>query len=173
MKKVLIDISLNTAPMKLFGTEHLIPLLLLVLFVFFLVSLKKRSPHDLSSHRLGHTIAWILFLNYPSYLILQYLEGSLSWGTSLPLYPCTVSSLMAPILLRSKNTTFLNVFFYWVFAGTLQAVITPEIKSTFPVSMSVRYAVENISLFLYWYLNKKKETKHYSKKIPQPHNQTY
>jgi len=43
-----------------------------------------------------------------------------------------MASLLAPVLMRTKNKTLFNVMFYWVFAGTLQAVMTPEIKYSFP-----------------------------------------
>ena len=118
--------------MPLFGPAHLIPVLLLVLFVGFLVYAKKSSDEQGSHDRLGRILAWVIFFNFPIYVALQLLDGTITWDTALPLYPCPLASLMAPLLVRSNNRTFFNVIFYWVFAGTLQAVITPEVTSTFP-----------------------------------------
>jgi len=132
MKKIVIEATANTTAMPLFGAEHLLPVLLLVLFIVFLAYLKKSSIPQASQDNLGRGLAWVLFFSFPTYVALQLLDGSVSWNTALPLYPCPLASLAAPLLIRSKNTTLFNVIFYWVFAGTLQAVITPEVKSTFP-----------------------------------------
>ena len=118
--------------MPLFGASHLVPIGLLILFVGLLVFLKKSSLQQSSLDRLGQVIALILFINFPLYFALQVMDGSLTWATAIPLYPCPLSSLLAPILVRTKNPKLFNVIFYWVFAGTVQAVITPEIKFTFP-----------------------------------------
>jgi hypothetical integral membrane protein (TIGR02206 family) len=122
----------ESTAMPLFGASHLIPIGLLLLFVTLLVYLKKSSIAQPSLERLGEIIAWTLFATFPTYLIFQLLDGTLTWATALPLYPCPLSSLLAPVLVRSRNTKLFNVIFYWVFAGTVQAVITPEIKFTFP-----------------------------------------
>jgi len=97
-----------------------------------LVYLKKSSSQELSQERIGRILAWVLFFNFPVYVALQLGEGSITWDTALPLYPCPLASFLAPLLVRTKNQTLFNVIFYWVFAGTLQAVITPEVTSTFP-----------------------------------------
>ena len=116
--------------MPLFGASHLIPVFLLISFIGFLVYAKKSPMTRTAQSRLGNILAWVLFVNFPVYVGLQLMDGSITWQTALPLYPCPLASLMAPILVRSSNQKLFNVIFYWVFAGTLQAVITPEIYSS-------------------------------------------
>ena len=118
--------------MPLFGPAHLIPIALLLGIIGLFIYAKMSSMKTARQAKIGQGLAWILFLNFPIYLVLQIYDGSVTWDTALPLYPCPLASLMAPWLVRSRNQTLLNVIFYWVFAGTLQAVITPEIYSTFP-----------------------------------------
>ena len=131
MEENAIEATTNTI-MPLFGASHLIPIALLILFVGLLAYLKKSSTQQDFRDSLGNVIALLLFINFPLYFALQVFDGSLSWATAIPLYPCPLSGLLAPILVRTKNPKLFNVIFYWVFAGTIQAVITPEIKFTFP-----------------------------------------
>ena len=107
-------IASKSTVMPLFGVAHVLPILLLVLFVVFLAYVKKSSIDKTFQERLGHGLAWVLFLNYPLYVALQFFDGSITWATALPLYPCPMASLLAPLLVRSKNSTLFNVIFYWV-----------------------------------------------------------
>ena len=118
--------------MPLFGLAHLIPIALLLGVIGFFIYARMSSIQAVYQDKIGQGLAWILFFNFPIYLALQIFDGSVTWDTALPLYPCPLASLMAPWLVHSRNQTLLNVIFYWVFAGTLQAVITPEIYSSFP-----------------------------------------
>ena len=131
MQETTLDATQSTV-MPMFGTAHLLPIGLLILFVVFLVYLKKSSASQRSLDLIGDGLAWTLFFCFPVFVTLQVLDGTITWDTALPLYPCPASSLIAPLLVRTKNSTFFNIIFYWVFAGTVQAVITPEIKNTFP-----------------------------------------
>ena len=118
--------------MPLFGPAHLIPVLILLGLIATLIYVKTSGLSRQSQDKMGQALAWILFFNFPIYLAIQIVDGTVTWDTALPLYPCPLASLMAPWLVRSNHQTLFNVIFYWVFAGTLQAVITPEIYSTFP-----------------------------------------
>ena len=131
MQETALDATQSTV-MPMFGPAHMLPIGLLTLFVVFLIYLKKSPASERSLDLLGDIIAWTLFFCFPIFVTLQVLDGTITWDTALPLYPCPASSLIAPLLVRTKNSTFFNIIFYWVFAGTVQAVVTPEIKSTFP-----------------------------------------
>ena len=147
MKKAILETTANTTAMPLFGAEHMLPVLLLVLFVAFLAYFKTSSASQESQDKLGRGLAWVLFCSFPTYVALQLLDGSVSWNTALPLYPCPLASLAAPLLIRSKNTTLFNVIFYWVFTGALQAIITPEVKSSFPHYEYFYFWVGHLGLF--------------------------
>jgi len=127
-----MNVFTKTTAMPHFGVAHLLPVLLLILIVVSFQFLKSSAVSSINQKRLGHVLAWILCVNFPFFVLLQVLDGSISWATALPLYPCPLASLLAPILMRTENKTLFNVMFYWVFSGTLQAVMTPEIKYTFP-----------------------------------------
>lgn len=124
--------AVEATPMSLFGIAHLVPLLLLTAFILGLWKYKVAYCPPKKRTQLGPFISWVLCFSFPAYVGLQFFKDSLTWDTALPLYPCPLASLLAPIVFRTKNQTLFDILFYWVFAGTLQAVITPEIKSTFP-----------------------------------------
>ena len=149
MRNLLAEGATPATPMPLFGAAHLLPVLLLVVFVVFLVDVKKSSFTQSFRTRLGSGLAWMLSLNYLGYVVFGFFEGSLSWEESLPLYPCALSSVLAPVYWRSKNTTLFNLLFYWVFAGALQAVITPEVNSTFPSYEYFYFWVCHLGLFAF------------------------
>ena len=152
MKEPIMAIFEKTTPMPLYGLEHLLPVLFLILFVGFLVSFRMSVIPRRFWKQLGSVIGWVLCLNYPCYVFFQFLDGGLSWQTSLPLYPCVFGSLLAPIYSRTKNKTLFNILFYWVFAGALWAVITPEVKSTFPHYEYFYFWVCHFGLFAFLFM---------------------
>lgn len=52
---------------------------------------------------------------------------------------CNLLTLVFPIALYYRSRWFFGILYFWVLAGTLQAVITPDLKEPFPHFIYFRY----------------------------------
>jgi hypothetical integral membrane protein (TIGR02206 family) len=62
----------------------------------------------------------------------KWVAGELSWDTSLPLELCHWVLIASVFSLFRRSQTATEVAYYWGFAGTLQATLTPDIYRGFP-----------------------------------------
>lgn len=59
--------------------------------------------------------------------------------TDLPFYLCDVVALAMPFVLYTRHRRWIGVFYFWALAGTLQALITPDIEHGFPSFYFFKY----------------------------------
>jgi hypothetical integral membrane protein (TIGR02206 family) len=132
---------------KLFGLEHLVVLGLLAACALLVAWGCRRLGHT-GRARLGRILAFLL-ISYTATVYLQKgVAGELDWRYALPLELChwvlaaVVISLFRPSQLLSEIAYFCGT------AGTLQAILTPEIYSGFPSWESVFFFWSHGSMLL-------------------------
>ena len=82
--------------------------------------------------------------------IFRMIDGSFLWRENLPLNICNTFALILPFLFWNKPSRHLvEVFYYIILAGTLQAVLTPDLDQGFPHVLFFSYWVVHIGLILY------------------------
>ena len=79
--------------------------------------------------------------------ILKFLKGY-DLVEDLPLFLCALMGLIIPLFTVSRKYWMFEILLFWVFAGTLQAVITPDIDTGFPTFNFIRYWVLHAGLIL-------------------------
>ena len=79
--------------------------------------------------------------------ILKFLKGY-DINEDLPLFLCGLMGLIIPFFTVSRKYWMYEILVFWVFAGTLQAVITPDIDTGFPTFNFIRYWVLHSGLIL-------------------------
>lgn len=89
---------------------------------------------------LGRAIALALAMTVIVWTALQWHTGQFNAKTDLPLMPCNLLALLAPLLLWWPNQARFNVYFFIVMAGTFQSFITPDLQQAFP----------HYTFFKYW-----------------------
>ena len=57
----------------------------------------------------------------------------------LPFHLCNILTLVLPIALYYKSRWFFGILYFWVLVGTMQAILTPELKEPFPHFIYFRY----------------------------------
>ena len=120
-------------PFVLFGPAHLAVLALAALVPTGLILWSRRSGAGVD-RAIRWTIAAVLVLNEIVYEIYGFnTEG---WRSLLekylPLHVCGVSVfLVAWTMIRPRRTAF-ELAYFWGLAGTLQAIVTPELPHGFP-----------------------------------------
>jgi len=71
--------------------------------------------------------------------LIKHVEGTFSIREDLPLFLCRLIAWMLPFVVWRKNRFWLGIFYFWVLAGTLQGIITPDLAEGFPTFQFFRY----------------------------------
>jgi hypothetical integral membrane protein (TIGR02206 family) len=125
--------TIDGEPFRLFSSSHLLVLLLFVTFTIalYLYREKWRSSTQIRSI-LRHTLAAVLLLTEISYQLWHLWTDSWSLAYTLPLQLCSVSLLLAVIMLYTRNYTLYEITFFAGIGGAAQAMLTPELFYPFP-----------------------------------------
>jgi hypothetical integral membrane protein (TIGR02206 family) len=113
----------------LLAPEHLVALGVIAVAAAALVVAARRSPG-----RWLKVFAIVLLLDEVSwwvYLLAGGVPGS-KLAQSLPLQLCDVAIFIAAAALWTRNQMLVEVTYFWGIAGTLQALLTPDLPQHFP-----------------------------------------
>lgn len=112
--------------------EHLFVILLYAIGGFSLIYYSKNYLNKKYQERIGMLFAFSLALTIIIWSAVKIYFNTFNLQTDLPLNLCNLVALTAPILTITKKKIYYEIFFFWVFAGTLQGVITPTLEHSFP-----------------------------------------
>ena len=107
------------------GTAHLIALLSIVLFNFYLLRYKAKSESDRSKIR--WTMAILLWANELGWHIWNASVGQWNIQTMIPLHVCSVLVWLGGVMLVTKNYTIYEFAYFMGIGGALQALLTPDL----------------------------------------------
>ncbi len=93
---------------------------------------------------IGLTLAAVAVI-YTGSLIAQ---GTWSASSSLPLALCDVGVIVAAVACWWRIPLLVELTYFWGLAGTLQAVITPDLAAGFPHLMFFEYLVGHLGIVL-------------------------
>lgn len=124
---------------RLFGYQHLIMIALTVAASFgvAIFSKKKLSPNG--QVRLGRFITVVLAIAVIGWIFIRLALGEFDYKTDLPFDICNMVALMLPFLMWNPNQRVHEVLYFWVMAGTIQAVLTPHLFEGFPHFTFIKY----------------------------------
>ncbi|TMF98959.1 MAG: TIGR02206 family membrane protein [Chloroflexi bacterium] len=113
------------------STEHVLPLVFLVVVAVLLCVAARRAPGgwiDAVAVIIALTIV-AAELSWQPYVVAK---GTWSAATSLPVQLCDVAGFVAAAALLWRQLVLVEVAYFWGLGGTLQAVLTPDLKDHFP-----------------------------------------
>ena len=128
-----------------FGRPHLTVMVLTVVvpLVLAAVAAKSRSP------RPTRAICWILAAMLVGNELVYYAAGvrHAGWGgfvkEYLPLHICGAALYLAAVALVTRNRLAFELAYFWGLAGTLQAVITPDLNEPCPQYWFFQYFIRH------------------------------
>ena len=124
----------------LFAAEHVGALAVIVVVTAALVTGARRP----GVHQLGaRVLALVLVVDEVSWWIYLAIGGGLPGQREqpLPLQLCDVAILVAAAALWTRRPLFVEVAYFWGLAGTVQALITPDLPQHFPSYPYFQYYV--------------------------------
>jgi len=90
----------------------------------------------------------VLLADAVSFVVALVVAGTFSPKTSLPLALCDMAALVAAAACWTRRAVLVEITYFWGLAGTLQAVITPDLNSGFPHLVFFQYMVGHIGIVL-------------------------
>lgn len=127
-------LNLTASQFQPFGAEHWTVLGITVALSALLPMTVRRFPSDQLKRAICVTIAALLVIletfNYV-YTITQ--DGwTLFVNEELPLHACGVSLYLTAYMLITRRQAVFEIVYFWSFAGTTQALLTPIAQDGFP-----------------------------------------
>lgn len=108
----------------------------------------RHSPAR-AGRAVGRVIAAVLALDAASFVLRPVVDGSWTARGSLPLDLCDVALVIAAVsccVPRWRLGTELTYF--WGLAGTLQAVVTPDLSAAFPSPEFLEFVVGHVGIVI-------------------------
>jgi hypothetical integral membrane protein (TIGR02206 family) len=120
-----------SAQFHAFGSQHLAVLLVLASLAI-LIAWGARRWSGTTRIRLGRALAFLLL----TYALIVYAQKAVNEGlhgsTSLPMQLCDWVLIACLVTLFRPNLLAAEIAYFWGLAGTLQAIVTPDITQGFP-----------------------------------------
>ena len=114
------------------GLSHLVVIALTISLPFMLAAFVRRTRWPRSDRIVGRLLAAMLVINYLGYEIYLAATGGLEWQKALPFQLCDWAMIAIVVALLTGRNRWLEVAYFWGIGGTLQAILTPDLKFAFP-----------------------------------------
>jgi len=115
-----------------YGLAHLIVILLTIALPFVLAAFVRKSRWPRSERVVARVIALLLGINYVGYAIYLWVIGEASWEKTLPLQLCDWAMAAIIVAFLTGRERWLEVAYFWGIGGTVQAILTPDLRYAFP-----------------------------------------
>jgi hypothetical integral membrane protein (TIGR02206 family) len=128
---------------QLFGTEHLLLLLVLIFFGFLVISLSNKYLSENGKSILGGILASFVLLLVLFRIAILINIGEYSHQEELPLHLCRILPFFAVPMMFKRNRFLFGILYFYIVVGTTNSLITPDLN----------YALPNYSAVLYWLIH--------------------
>jgi hypothetical integral membrane protein (TIGR02206 family) len=94
----------------------------------------------------ARAVGAVLAADALSYIVALVVQGTFSARTSLPLALCNMAAIVAAIACWWRVPVTVELTYFWGLAGTLQAVITPDLNAGFPHLVFFQYTAGHLGI---------------------------
>lgn len=128
-----------TQPYRNFTYDHFLPIIIISVFFFIIILRSKKYSTD-TKYKIAFMISLIPLVAVIGRMLFTFKEGIFTIQEELPLHLCRLIALILPVFIWHRNAKWINVLYFLIIVGTLQAVITADLQYTIP----------HYSYFIYW-----------------------
>lgn len=121
-----------------FSLQHFGILLVLVLITVILI-VHGRKVKYFAQRKMAIILACLIFSSEVIEAIVMIIQGKYDFRIHLPLNLCDIAALMLPWIIYYHHRKWIGILYFWAMAGTLQALITPDMEEGFPSFDYFRY----------------------------------
>lgn len=128
--------------------EHYLPILIGVVLGIVALFYATKHLNVKGQYRFINVIAMAISLTVISFHLHKMIFSEYTIQKDLPLYLCSLLAIILPVFTMYRKFWMFEILVFWIIAGTLQAVITPDIAAGFPTFDYMRYWVVHLGLLL-------------------------
>lgn len=100
---------------------------------------KGKEADEETKTNIALVLAGLTFSTIVIEAMIKGSEGTYDYLNDLPLFLCDLVAVLLPFILYSRNRKWIGILYFWAMAGTIQALITPDLKDGFPSFHFFRY----------------------------------
>src|SRR5216117_3700128 len=115
-----------------YGWPHLTVIVLTITLPFALAAVVHRTKSTRVERTIVALLSAVFVVNYIAYLVFVRSHGNLTWQQMLPLQLCDWGIVVVVVAMWTGNQRWFEVAYFWGIGGTLQAVLTPNLRFGFP-----------------------------------------
>src|SRR5437870_12657219 len=124
---------MNRAPeFHPFGLPHLTVIFLTIVLPFALAAFVRRTPSTRLEKVIIEILSSVLILNYVVFLVFIRSHEIVDWRQMLPMQMCDWGMVVVIVAMWTASQRWFEVAYFWGIGGTLQAVLTPNLRFGFP-----------------------------------------
>jgi len=128
------------------SAEHLLPIILAVLFCVAVIVISNKKFNQRQKVKTFELLGVFVSLTIIIFHLYFIGLGGYNVSEDLPLFLCSFLALIIPVFTHFRKYWMYEILLFWVIAGTLQGVITPDIAIGFPSLDYFRYWVVHLGL---------------------------
>ena len=128
--------------------EHLVPILLAVIFSFILITPAKNRFSLKRQKAVFNSLGFFVSAFVVVFHLYKISLGNYNVIKDLPLYLCSLLAILIPFFTYYRKYWMYEILVFWIIAGTLQGVITPDIAVGYPSFDYFRYWVVHLGLLV-------------------------
>lgn len=121
------------------NAHHITAILVFISLTYASIYLANKHLSDKGKYRLGNSIGGAISLTMILWLIIEAALGKFSIQLDLPLYLCSFMAITIPVFTLTRSFVMYEVLVFWIWGGTLHAVITPDLYHNFPHYNFIKY----------------------------------
>ena len=140
---------MNSAPeFHAWSPSHLTVIFLTIGLPFLLALIVHRTKSRFLEGSICFAISALLLTNYIAYLVVARDFGVTTWYRMLPLQLCDWAMAVIIVALWTGSRRWLEVAYFWGIGGTLQALITPNLRFGFPDLRFISFFVAHSGIII-------------------------
>src|SRR5256885_3085346 len=140
---------MDSAPeFRPWSPSHLAVIFLTIALPLILALLVHRTKSPRLERSIRFTISTLLLINYIAYVFVARNFGVDRWYKLLPLQLCDWAMIVIIVALWTGNRRWLEVAYFWGIGGTLQAIITPNLRFGFPDLRFISFFVAHSGIII-------------------------
>jgi len=121
------------------SVEHLLAVGFFVFLGITSIYISKRHLSQRGRFLLGNLFAFCISFTIIAWMIIEWVLGRFDIQEDLPLYLCSLVGLLMPFFTISRNKLLYEILIFWILAGTIQAIVVPDLRESFPHYTFLRY----------------------------------
>jgi len=134
-------------PLVLFSSTHIAAIAATLALCVVVPALARKRPGGWRNIA-AYGLAGLLVINEVAWWAVISGRGEWGWDYALPLYLCDAAGFVAAAALVTRRPLLVEVTYFWGLAGTVQAIITPDLRYDFPSYFYFQYFVQHTGIVL-------------------------